>query len=77
MTLIIEYVNSTVFKEIHKIHPTAIIQIDYTFPEFAYMDVILVPGKLCFQAKLDICEKPELQKEIEALSIVTEQKVKE
>lgn len=67
MTLIIEYVNSTVFKEIHKMHPNSIIKIDHVFPEFAYLHVILVPGKLVFEAKLDLCEKPELMKEIETL----------
>jgi hypothetical protein len=68
MTLIIEYVNATIFKEIHKIHPASIINIDYVFPEHACIDVILVPGKLVFEAKLDLCEKPSLLDEIEQLT---------
>lgn len=72
MTAILKWVNPTIFKEIHKMHPQSKIMIDYAFPETASIDVILVPGDLCFTAKLDICEKPELQKEIEKLLVVTE-----
>lgn len=67
MTAIYEWVNATVFKEIHKMYPQSIININHEFPEYAHIDLVLVPGKLCFVAKLDICEKPKLQKEIEAL----------
>jgi hypothetical protein len=72
MTLIVEYVNGTVFKEICKLHPASKIQIDHVFPESASLLVPLVPGKLCFKAQVDLCEKPELMKEITALSVVTD-----
>jgi len=72
MTLITENVNGTVFKEIHKMYPNSKIKIDHVFPEYAYILLPLVPGKLCFEAKVDLCEKPELMKEITELSVVVE-----
>jgi hypothetical protein len=74
MTLITEIVNGTVFKEIYKMYPDSKIQIDHVFPEYAYILLPLVPGKLCFKAQVDLCEKPELMKEITALSVVSEKK---
>ena len=72
MTLITEYVNGTVFKEICKLHPDSKIQISHVFPEHATLLVPLVPGKLCFMAQVDLCEKPELMQEITKLSLANE-----
>jgi hypothetical protein len=74
MTLITEQVNGTVFKEIHKLHSAAIIQIEHVFPEYAYMLIPLVPGKLVFKAQVDLCEKSELMAEITALKSQGEKK---
>jgi hypothetical protein len=72
MTLITEYVNVTVFKEIHKMYPNAKVEVDYVFPETASILLPLVPGKLCFKAQVSICENPKGMQEIVALSLVTE-----
>ncbi len=67
LTVIIEWVSKETFMEIHKLYPNEKVKINHEFPEFAYIELTLIPNKMYFTAKLDIAEKQSLMDEITKL----------